>query len=350
MNIIKKSESALICSAIAFTAIPMQVQAEADRTIPVYRLYNPNSGEHFYTVNGYERENLIINGWNDEGIGFYESGEGDDVYRVYNPNTGEHHYTINSYERTNLIAHGWKNEGVSFKSDSQHRLTVYRAYNPHAYANNHNYTVSLGEQNVLLSLGWYNENLGWYASAEGDPSALLPGFYHYSLPYYSQLDGRWRYQRFGGYSFGGTGCVPTSLAMVFQGIKGGTILPTDVGTWAHNNSSFDRRNQGSSDAVVPACASAWGVHCDNIQSLDQLTDALKHGKPCVIVVDGGNAFMSGTVAHCVVLHGYNNGSTYVSDPYFSHNCRYWSISYMWSIRTRQSYLLDNSPYYCYALY
>ena len=86
MNIIQKSASALICSAIAFTAIPMQVQAEADRTIPVYRLYNPNSGEHFYTVNGYERENLIINGWNDEGIGFYESGEGDDVYRVYNPN------------------------------------------------------------------------------------------------------------------------------------------------------------------------------------------------------------------------------------------------------------------------
>ncbi len=37
----------------------------------MYRLYNPNSGEHFYTASKGERNHLIRLGWNDEGIGWY---------------------------------------------------------------------------------------------------------------------------------------------------------------------------------------------------------------------------------------------------------------------------------------
>lgn len=33
----------------------------------MYRLYNPNSGEHFYTASDEERWHLIDVGWNDEG-------------------------------------------------------------------------------------------------------------------------------------------------------------------------------------------------------------------------------------------------------------------------------------------
>lgn len=347
MKTIRKVTAAVLCTLISSTITPA-VHVQADNNVPVYRLYNQTTGEHFLTADSAERENLVINGWNDEGIGFYESTTGENVYRLYNPFVRQHLYTLNKAESDHLQTVGWNYEGIAFHSNTEHSVAVYRAYNPNGRT--HNFTTSETEQNFLASAGWNNENTAWYASAAGNPNAILPGFYHYSLPYYSQLDSRWRNTRYGGYTFGGTGCVPTSLAMAFQGIKGGTVLPTDVGTWAHSNSNFDRRNQGSSDAVVPACASHWGVRCDNIQSLDQLTDALKHGKPCVIVVDGGNAFMSGNVAHCVVLHSYSNGSAYVSDPYFSHNCKYWNISFMWSIRTKQSYLLDNSPYYCYALY
>ena len=39
--------------------------------VDMYRLYNPNSGEHFYTASKGERNHLISLGWNDEGIGWY---------------------------------------------------------------------------------------------------------------------------------------------------------------------------------------------------------------------------------------------------------------------------------------
>lgn len=37
----------------------------------MYRLYNPNSGEHFYAANLAERDNLKRLGWRDEGVGWY---------------------------------------------------------------------------------------------------------------------------------------------------------------------------------------------------------------------------------------------------------------------------------------
>ena len=36
----------------------------------MYRLYNPNSGEHFYTANAAERDKVKKAGWRDEGIGW----------------------------------------------------------------------------------------------------------------------------------------------------------------------------------------------------------------------------------------------------------------------------------------
>ena len=40
-------------------------------TIPVYRVFNPRTGEHFYTESEYERNILVQRGWNGEGIGWY---------------------------------------------------------------------------------------------------------------------------------------------------------------------------------------------------------------------------------------------------------------------------------------
>ena len=45
-------------------------------TVNMYRLYNPNSGEHFYTSSNGERDHLISLGWNYEGIGWYGTGTG----------------------------------------------------------------------------------------------------------------------------------------------------------------------------------------------------------------------------------------------------------------------------------
>ena len=76
----------------------MQVQAEDE--IGMYRLYNPNSGEHFYTSNKAERNHLANIGWKYEGGAWLAPSTGDPVYRLYNPNSGDHHYTTNPEEKS----------------------------------------------------------------------------------------------------------------------------------------------------------------------------------------------------------------------------------------------------------
>lgn len=126
----------------------------------MYRLYNPNSGEHFYTLSTVERDNLISVGWNDEGTGWKAPSSGDAVYRLYNPYAGEHHYTMSTVEKDNLTSLGWIDEGVRWYSGGYTPLM--REYNPNEYANNHNYTSSEVEHNHLVSIGWNDEGIGWY--------------------------------------------------------------------------------------------------------------------------------------------------------------------------------------------
>jgi hypothetical protein len=84
----------------------------------------------------------------------------DDVYRLYNANGGEHHYTLSAAECESLESLGWRLEGVGWKSGGE--VSMYRQYNPNAFANNHNYTVSTTERDNLVSLGWGDEGVAWY--------------------------------------------------------------------------------------------------------------------------------------------------------------------------------------------
>lgn len=60
---------------------------------PVYRLYNPNSGQHYFTTNASERDSLVSLGWKYEKIAFY-SGGSTPQYVYYNPANGAHFYGI----------------------------------------------------------------------------------------------------------------------------------------------------------------------------------------------------------------------------------------------------------------
>ncbi len=146
-------------------ANPMSSLQTGDRNI-IYRLYNPNSGEHFYTSNYSEKTNLVSLGWNYEGIGWYAPLESSTpVYRLYNKNGGEHHYTASVTERDRLVSLGWNYEGVGFNSDDAQGVPIYRQYNPNAFANNHNFTASRTENDRLVSYGWRYEGVGWYGAA-----------------------------------------------------------------------------------------------------------------------------------------------------------------------------------------
>lgn len=135
----------------------------------MYRLYNPNSGEHFYTASEAERNSVRDAGWIAEGIGWTAPAISNaPVYRLYNPNAGDHHYTMSAEERDMLIGAGWQYEGIGWYSDVTRAVALNRLYNPYAYgaggAGAHHYTASYAERDELLKLGWRNEGIGWYGA------------------------------------------------------------------------------------------------------------------------------------------------------------------------------------------
>lgn len=133
----------------------------------MYRLYNPNSGEHFYTKDTNEKNWLVSLGWISEGIGWIAPNSSDyPVYRLYNANGGEHHYTMDKSEKNHLVSLGWNYEGIGWYSadpKNSSNIPLLREYNPNAFANNHNYTTDKGEHKWLISLGWKDEGKAWYA-------------------------------------------------------------------------------------------------------------------------------------------------------------------------------------------
>jgi hypothetical protein len=135
--------------------------AAAER-VEMHRLYNPYTGEHFYTASEVERDAVAAAGWNYEGVGWVAPSEGTPVFRVYNPFAGDHHYTTSAAERDHLVSVGWNDEGVGWCSAGEDGVPLWRQYNPNAVAGAHNYTVSEAERDHLVSIGWHDEGVGWY--------------------------------------------------------------------------------------------------------------------------------------------------------------------------------------------
>lgn len=144
-------------------SLPCNLEIIVPSNIELSRIYNPNSGEHFYTQVTNEREKLVLLGWIYEGIGWSSpKSSKTPVYRVYNPNAGDHHYTTSKKEYDWLKTKGWIQEGVSFYSDDNKSVVVYRQYNPNAKAGAHNFTTSKNENDFLVGKGWIWEGYGWY--------------------------------------------------------------------------------------------------------------------------------------------------------------------------------------------
>ena len=134
--------------------------------VNMYRLYNPNSGEHFYTADIEEATSVAVAGWHWEDVGWVAPiVSSHPVYRLYNSNAGDHHYTLNIDERDWLIGLGWNDEGIGWYSDAADQLAVYRQYNPNAIAGSHNFTTNRDEDEHLGAVGWNREGTAWYATS-----------------------------------------------------------------------------------------------------------------------------------------------------------------------------------------
>lgn len=116
----------------------------------VYRLYNPYSGGHHYTMNLAEIDAMVVAGWQKEPVAFAADSSGADVYRLYNPYSGEHHYTMDAAERDNLERVGWRPEGVAWHVSTAASVPVYRVYNQ--YTGEHLWTQDKTEYEFLTGV------------------------------------------------------------------------------------------------------------------------------------------------------------------------------------------------------
>lgn len=155
-------------------------QAAGPGQIDFLRTFNPNANLHFFTTREPEYANALKAGFTDESSGrsvFAVLQNVDPgslaIQRLYNPNTGEHYYTLNTFERDNLVSLGWRaegTEGAAFTTAQPGTSEIFHVYN--ASTGSHIFTTDAGERNGVAALpGWVVQNsLGFGFVAAANPA------------------------------------------------------------------------------------------------------------------------------------------------------------------------------------
>ena len=169
-----------------------------------------------------------------------------------------------------------------------------------------------------------------YAKADKNTAAL-------NMPQYYQGDYRWANRRYGLGTMAQSGCVPTSLAMVFNGL-GQKVLPTAVADTIYNNTNeMNVGGLGTSGKGAVYAINAYGYKHTVITTREQLIAALQSGKPVFATV-GNGIFAKGRLTHAIILSGYSNGKTKAMDPDSSYNTGKWyDINTIWNQRSTDPY-------------
>ncbi|EUB15166.1 MULTISPECIES: GBS Bsp-like repeat-containing protein [unclassified Streptococcus] len=248
-----------------------------------------------------------------------------------NPNTGTFEVVVSNVFSPNGVREvklpTWSSvngqDDVSWYTATKQADGTYKLF-----VNASNHKNSTGEYNVHL---YYVQNDGQLVGVGG--IKLQVNKRVYETPYYSQRDGRWAGRTYGGYTFAATGCVPTTVAMAISGITGQTVLPTTVADYLyHSTNEFNKRSYGTTSHGIVLAARHWGLKTDVLGSTAAVREALAMGHHVLGAV-GTSVFANYPVTHELVMRGYNNGITYVMDPYNANNNGYYSVDYLFRVRS-----------------
>ena len=158
--------------------------------------------------------------------------------------------------------------------------------------------------------------------ASGQVKTVTTGM---NIPRFYQWDELWGYTVYSGTAFGLTGCGPTCMAMVYQGVTGNHDLsPYDMGELAVRDGYADEY-EGTYNAFFMDEASALGMTVSDIDVTEKaLKDALQSHSP-VIANFGPGVFTE--YGHYVVITGLNqDGTVTMNDPYSEERSnRTWDI-------------------------
>ena len=202
----------------------------------------------------------------------------------------------------------------------------------------------LGADGKMATNAWVDNgryyvgaNGAWVSSYSKEDNKNTPAL---NMPQYYQSDYRWGNKRYGIGAMAQTGCVPTSLAMVFSGL-GQKVLPTDVADTIYNNTNeMNVRMVGTSGKGAVYAINAYGYNHTVIKSKAQLISALQSGRPVFAAV-GPGIFIGPNATHAIILSGYSNGKTKAMDPASSYTTGKWyDVNTIWNQRSTDPY--DNN--------
>ena len=158
-----------------------------------------------------------------------------------------------------------------------------------------------------------------------------------NMPQYYQGDYRWGNRKYGLGTMAQSGCVPTSLAMVFNGL-GQKVLPTAVADTIYNNTNeMNVDGLGTSGKGAVYAINAYGYKHTVLATKEQLIAALQSGKPVFATV-GNGIFAKGRLTHAIALSGYSNGKTKAMDPDNVNTTGKWyDVDTIWNQRSTDPY-------------
>jgi len=317
-----QSQTTTVAPKAAVAAAPKaETKAATVATIAIYRVYNPNSGEHLHTMNLNEKNYLVKLGWRYEGISMRVPLSGRQLFRIYNPNSGEHFFTLDGNERDNLKRAGWRYEGIAWHTPWA-GMPMYRVFNPNSRgAGSHHYTMLLSERNALIKVGWRNEGISWYTLGGAQPIAPIERTLN--VPYVSQYAP----------VFSPWGCAGASMTMLLR-FKGKTVdlkyvqdnlpmYPSDKG----GQKGDVYTGAGFGWVITPGSlanyAKKWYSNVSNISnvSTQNIVDRIINGNP--VLYYGYSSYQTDTIRnHYKVIAGYKDNKFLVYDPlYYSSSAK-----------------------------
>jgi serine protease len=130
---------------------------------PLYRLFNPQSFDHLYTISAEERDSAQEFGYRYEGVEgnifARPKSETTPLYRLYHPKMGDHFYTISPHERDRATEGGYNFEFVAghvYLTEQSGTRPLYRLYHP---AGDHFYTTSTETRDEVVDKADYTYEL-----------------------------------------------------------------------------------------------------------------------------------------------------------------------------------------------
>ena len=169
-----------------------------------------------------------------------------------------------------------------------------------------------------------------------------------NISYLSQKDSRWSNTLIGDYTIGGTGCVPTTAAMIINHYKGTNYTPVDIATKLYNAGYMNTPSYlGSNGNSFLLIKNEFGLSYVNNLSYNNLVGYLKAGKLVACAV-GPGTFVGSGFTHEILLTGYNNGYVTVYDPLNPAKNGSYSLSSIWNQQSNdKDDRLNGGPFFAF---